>query len=94
MSDENDPFKDQPRRWAGRYVTFDAPGARPAAADEGRPNAGKESPPVRLSGTVTSHNYAGRTKRGNIPDYTLTIVGKSGKTLTVSMVESHASFPE
>lgn len=46
----------------------------------------------RLTGTVIAHAYAGRTPRGNLPDYTLTIRGQSGRTLDVSLVESRATF--
>ena len=46
----------------------------------------------RLVGVVIAQKWAGRTARGAIPDYTLTIRGNSGKTLDVSLVESRASF--
>lgn len=46
----------------------------------------------RLTGTVVSHTYIGRTPRGALPDYTLTIRGQSGRTLDVSLVESRATF--
>lgn len=46
----------------------------------------------RLVGTVTAQRYSGRTERGNLPDYALTIRGSSGATLVVSLVESRASF--
>lgn len=48
----------------------------------------------RLVGVVEQQVYAGRTKRGNIPDWSLVVRGTSGKTLTISLVESYASFPE
>jgi hypothetical protein len=47
---------------------------------------------ARLVGTVTAQKYAGRTPRGALPDYTLTVRGQSGKTLEISLVESRASF--
>ncbi len=47
-----------------------------------------------LTGTVISQAYAGRTKRGDIPDWTLKVQGASGKTLEISLVESRATFPE
>lgn len=46
----------------------------------------------RLVGTVTAQKWAGRTARGALPDYTLTVRGSSGKTIDVSLVESRASF--
>jgi hypothetical protein len=48
----------------------------------------------RLVGTVEEATFAGWTKRGAIPDWQLKIRGASGKTLTVSLVEAHTSFPE
>lgn len=81
MSVDTDPFAHDPRRWVGRQATFDRPGTEHAVT--GR----------RLTGTVISQKWAGRTARGSIPDYTLVIEGPNGGRLTVSMVESHASFP-
>lgn len=52
------------------------------------------NPPRRVSGIVEASCYVGRTQRGAIPDYQITIRGRSGKTLTISLVESHATFPE
>jgi hypothetical protein len=46
----------------------------------------------RLVGIVTEARYVGRTERGDIPDYELTVRGASGACITVSLVESHASF--
>lgn len=46
----------------------------------------------RLVGVVTAVAWAGFTERGVIPDYTLTIRGKSGALLTVSLVETHANI--
>lgn len=48
----------------------------------------------RLVGTVESQRYIGRTVRGDIPDYTLSIRGASGARVEASLVESHATFPE
>jgi hypothetical protein len=49
----------------------------------------------RLVGVVEQQVYAGRTLRGSIPDYALSIRGGSGALLTgVSLVESYATFPE
>lgn len=46
----------------------------------------------RLRGYCSAALYAGRTERGAIPDYTITIRGQTGATVTVSLVESRASF--
>jgi hypothetical protein len=48
----------------------------------------------RLRGYCTEAVYVGRTARGDIPDYRLTIRGQSGASITVSLVESHASFSD
>ena len=49
----------------------------------------------RLVGTVLRAHYIGRTVRGDIPDFALTIAGASGATLeNVSLVESYASFSD
>ena len=45
------------------------------------------------SGVVKAAKYAGRTARGAIPDYTLTIQGRSGRVVEVSLVETYAQFP-
>lgn len=77
-SNDTDPFAHDPRRWVGRECTFDLP----LSDDSTR----------RATGTVIAQKWAGRTKRGAIPDYTLTIEGRSGTRVNVSMVESHCSF--
>lgn len=46
------------------------------------------TPPRRLVGIVERAIYIGRTARGQIPDYSLTIRGNSGRQVEVSMVES------
>ena len=46
----------------------------------------------RLVGVCLSHTYTGRTARGSIPDYLLTVRGTSGTMLDVSLVESKALF--
>lgn len=45
----------------------------------------------RLRGIVCASRYVGRTARGAIPDYEVTIRGASGATVTVSLVESQLS---
>lgn len=88
MADDNPPhipepadgYTPNPHRWIGRAISFDDPAGG--------------IPPRRLVGIVDAARYVGRTKRGAIPDYELTIRGQSGKTVTVSLVESYATFPE
>jgi hypothetical protein len=75
---ESDPHPDGARRFIGRSVSFDDPAGGPS--------------PRRLVGMVEAANYTGRTVRGAIPDYSLTIRGQTGKRVTVSLVESHASI--
>jgi hypothetical protein len=48
----------------------------------------------RTYGTVKEASYVGRQPRGDIPDYSLTIQGRSGRTITVSLVDSHAQFAD
>lgn len=74
-----DPHPAGPRRFVGRSISFDHElGGRVA----------------RLVGTVEEASYVGPTARGAIPDYSLVCRGKSGKALTISLVNSYASFPE
>jgi len=75
---DGDPHPDGARRFIGRSVSFNNPAGG--------------TPPGRLVGVVESANYIGRTVRGSIPDYQLTIRGQSGRRVTVSLVESYASF--
>jgi len=46
----------------------------------------------RLSGVITKAVKAPNTTVGNIPDHTLTIRGKSGKLLEVSLVNSYSKI--
>jgi hypothetical protein len=78
--EDTDPHPAGPRRFVGRSVSFDY-------SPDG-------SPPRRLCGMVANAVFVGRTVRGQLPDYSLTIAGKSGKSVTVSLVESYASFSE
>jgi len=57
----------------------------------GRP-IGFEHKGVRLSGVITSATPAPNTMVGNIPDFTLTIRGKSGATITTSLVNSYSTL--
>lgn len=81
MPNEKPACHDHPRQFVGRRISFDGP--------VGTPLAGR-----RLVGVVERAEYAGRTARGDIPDYTLTVRGASGSLLTVSLVESYATFPD
>lgn len=59
----------------GRSVSFDHPDA---------PDVG-----VRLVGVVTAAKDNGKTARGAIPDFLVTVRGASGATKTVSFVETY-----
>ena len=48
----------------------------------------------RLVGTIESQIFTGYTAKGSIPDYQVTIRGKSGAAVTVSLVESRISIQE
>lgn len=69
-----------PTRFVARAVSFD--------------HAAGGAPVARLVGIVEAQRFAGYTARGHIPDYHLDVRGKSGATLTISLVESYATFPE
>lgn len=43
-----------------------------------------------LVGVVESASFVGFTKRGNIPEHLAVMRGTSGRTITVSLVESRA----
>lgn len=62
----------------GKRVEFDAP-----------PPAKKG---LRFTGSVTAARFSGLTTKGQIPDFELTIQGKTGRTVVISMVETYASF--
>lgn len=81
MPDENsDPHHRDTTRWIGRQVSFDH---QPHGA-----------PACRLVGVVEDARYIGPTARGQIPDWEISVRGKSGALLNVSLVESHASFTD
>jgi hypothetical protein len=65
--------------WNGRRVSFHA-----------TPND-RECKNV-LVGIVEASKYVGRTERGGIPNWKLTVRGASGKTLEVDMCEQYARF--
>ncbi len=63
----------------GRRVSF--------IGSAGSPLAGKN-----LVGIVEAATYAGETKRGNIRDWSLTVRGASGKTMSISLVENYCTL--
>jgi len=77
---DRDPHPAGAQRFVGRTVRFDYAAAGGATRE--------------LTGRVENAAYVGRTKRGAIPDYILVIRGKSGRAVEVSLVESHATFPD
>ena len=46
----------------------------------------------RKRGIICCARYVGRTARGGLPDYEVTLRGASGATVTVSLVESQLSI--
>lgn len=80
MPHEEQPHSLNPSRWIGRPCSFDYPAGDAAAK--------------RLVGTVEKAEWAGYTQRGHLPDFTLSVRGKSGALVKVSMVESYAVFTE
>jgi hypothetical protein len=78
LRENTDPHPDGPTRFLGRTVSFDDPAAGATSR--------------RLVGVVDAARYIGRTSRGSIPDYRLTVRGKSGRQVEVSLVESRASI--
>jgi len=77
---DRDPHPKGAARFLGRACSF---------------NASRGGSVERLVGVIDGAQYIGRTERGQIPDYRLTIRGHSGATLTVpSMVEAYTSFQE
>lgn len=46
----------------------------------------------RLAGVIVAQEFAGLTARGAIPDHRLVVRGASGRTLTVSLVESYTTI--
>lgn len=47
-----------------------------------------------LVGIIEAARYIGKTERGQIPNYSLTVRGASGKTVEVNMVEQYAQISE
>jgi len=77
----------EPSKYVGQIAAFYP---KPGAVIGCVPVAGS----VRHVGAVVGAKPNGITKRGAIPDTLLTIRGKSGRTVTVSMVESYTQlFP-
>lgn len=44
---------------------------------------------TREAGEVVAEKWLGFTARGKIPEYELTVLGKTGKTVLVRLVEDH-----
>jgi hypothetical protein len=55
----------------------------------GLPKAGA---PARFTGQVIAATPAPALQPGNVPDYTLTVRGRTGRTATISLTENHASL--
>jgi hypothetical protein len=67
----DDPILPEPenykRNWVGMCVSFDL--------------HRKSGETTREQGEITAQRYLGVTKRGRIPEYEVTIMGKSGKSV-------------
>jgi len=72
-----DPYANQPQRFIGCTVRFLPVGQCHGAG---------------LVGIVTAQRFNGRTIKGDLPDYELSVRGNSGKVITISLVENRASF--
>lgn len=48
----------------------------------------------RVTGIITDAKPAEPFGKGRIPDFSVTVRGASGRTLTVSMCESYMSLPD
>ena len=72
-----DPYASEPTRFIGRTARF-----LPVGQCHG----------VQKVGIVTAQRFTGRTTKGNLPDYELSVRGQSGKVITISLVENRVSF--
>lgn len=72
-----DPFASEPKKWVGKTARF-----LPVGKAHG----------AQMVGIVTAQKWAGRTVKGNLPDWSLDVRGSSGKVITISLVENRASF--
>lgn len=72
-----DPYASEPKRFVGRTARF-----LPVGKTHG----------PQMVGIVTAQKWAGRTVKGNLPDWSLDVRGASGKVITVSLVENRVSF--
>lgn len=81
-----------PKDLIGKKVSFDAPGS----PSEGLPIGTEDHRrvPTRLVGVIIEAKDNGKTVRGAIPDILIQVRGQSGKTLTVSFVDSYAKISE
>lgn len=71
----------QAAKWIGKRCSFNS--------ELGGPMAGKV-----LVGIVDAAKYIGKTERGRIPNYSLSVRGQSGKTLEVNLVEQYARISD
>lgn len=77
----------EPSKYVGQIAAFYP---KPGAVIGCVPVAGS----IRHVGAVVAVAPTGPTKRGAIPDFAVTIRGRSGRTATVSMVENYVTlFP-
>ena len=67
-----------PERFVGRNVSFDMPG----------------HPGVRATGRVIAAKDNGVRGRGAIPDYLLTVKGRSGREIVISVFDTYATFAD
>lgn len=74
-------------RFVGKIAAFYP---KPGAVKSGLPVSGA----ARYVGAVVGAKPSAPTKRGSIPDFELTIRGKSGRIATVSMVENYVNLFE
>jgi hypothetical protein len=73
---ESAPPARGPERFVGRNVSFDMPG----------------HPGVRATGRVIAAKDNGVRAKGAIPDYLLTVRGKSGREAIISMFDTYATL--
>lgn len=72
-----DPYASEPKKWVGKTARF-----LPTGKAHG----------TQMVGIVTAQKWVGRTVKGCIPDYELSVRGQSGKVIQISMVENRVTF--
>jgi hypothetical protein len=76
MREEVIPSKEtHPRKFVGQFVRFDLRRAGGVVTEE--------------KGEVIAQEWLGLTKRGSIPEYQLTIRGKSGRSVLARLTDDH-----